>query len=96
MSQKHMSIAEFIDEGYLHEVNRRFLHPLGLALEVTVDDDGSTRLSGIQDSREHLDGMIFAEDTLSVEKAQKVEVQEMTRRPFREHALGYWIQPLPE
>lgn len=35
-----MSIAEFQSEGYLQEVNRRFLHPLGLALAV---DSGWTR-----------------------------------------------------
>jgi hypothetical protein len=30
----YMDIAEFQSEGYLQEVNRQFLHPLGLALEV--------------------------------------------------------------
>jgi hypothetical protein len=34
----HMDIAEFRELGYLQEVNRRVLHPLGLALEVTVMD----------------------------------------------------------
>lgn len=37
---KYMDIAAFRGQGYLQEVNRRFLHPLGLALEVTVVDDG--------------------------------------------------------
>lgn len=31
---KYMPIGEFVDGGYLQEVNRRLLHPLGLALEV--------------------------------------------------------------
>lgn len=35
---KRMPVNEFRDDGYLQEVNRRFLHPLGLALEVTVVD----------------------------------------------------------
>jgi hypothetical protein len=30
---ERMAISEFVDEGYLQEVNRRFFHPLGLALE---------------------------------------------------------------
>lgn len=30
----YIDIIEFQDEGYLHELNRRFLHPLGLALEI--------------------------------------------------------------
>jgi hypothetical protein len=35
---KHMPIAEFRSDGYLQELNRLLLHPLGLALEVTVMD----------------------------------------------------------
>lgn len=31
---KRLPVAEFVDGGYLQEVNRRLLHPLGLALEV--------------------------------------------------------------
>lgn len=38
---KHMPIGEFRSEGYLQELNRLFLHPLGLALEVTVMDGES-------------------------------------------------------
>ena len=34
---KYMSIKEFVEEGFLQEVNRQFFHPLGLALEVTID-----------------------------------------------------------
>lgn len=36
---KRMSPAEFRDLGYLQELNRRFLHPLGMALEVEVAVD---------------------------------------------------------
>ncbi len=36
---KKINIKEFREFGYLQEVNRRFLHPLGLALEVVIDDD---------------------------------------------------------
>ncbi len=35
---KRMDIAEFRRDGYLQELNRLFLHPLGLALEVVVED----------------------------------------------------------
>ena len=33
LEQKYMPIKEFRERGYLQELNRRFLHPLGLALE---------------------------------------------------------------
>lgn len=57
-----MDIAEFVRDGYLHEVNRRFLHPLGLALEVTHEDRCSwCKGSGVEPLRltkdcEHCDG----------------------------------------
>lgn len=35
---KRIDIAEFREFGYLHEINRQLLHPLGLALEVVTDD----------------------------------------------------------
>jgi hypothetical protein len=36
---KRMPVREFVETGYLHEVNRRLLHPLGLALEVGRADE---------------------------------------------------------
>lgn len=41
---KKMPVADFVAGGYLQEVNRRLLHPLGLALEVTVAADPVHRL----------------------------------------------------
>jgi hypothetical protein len=35
-----MNIKEFREFGYLQELNRKYLHPLGLALEVTIDEKG--------------------------------------------------------
>lgn len=40
---KHIDIAEFQKLGYLQEANRLFFHPHGLALEVTVVDEGGLR-----------------------------------------------------
>lgn len=39
-SHKKISIEEFQKQGYLQELNRIFLHPLGLALSVIVEEDG--------------------------------------------------------
>ena len=36
---KHIDIKEFRERGYLQEANRRFFHPLGLALETTICDN---------------------------------------------------------
>lgn len=90
-----MPIKDFVDSGYLHEINRRVLHPLGLALEVVEEADGSCSFSGVQDFRDDPEGMVFAEDTLSPEKGAKVALEEAMRLETRHRALGFWIQPVP-
>ena len=34
---KKIEIKEFREKSYLQELNRRFLHPLGLALEIKIE-----------------------------------------------------------
>ncbi len=91
---KNLSIKEFVDGGYLQEVNRRILHPLGLALEVTEDDDGIETITGVWDERADQEGIVFAE--VDLRKVVLVDAEEARRRPVREAALGYWIQPITE
>lgn len=55
----YMDINEFREEGYLQEVNRRFFHPLGLALTVEITDSGEERIGGINDFREDEEGVIY-------------------------------------
>jgi hypothetical protein len=40
MNVKHIDIGEFRQIGFLQEANRLFFHPHGLALEVTMVDEG--------------------------------------------------------
>jgi hypothetical protein len=37
--EKHLDIKKFRDIGYVQEVNRQFFHPLGLALEIKVNEE---------------------------------------------------------
>jgi len=95
MPVKRIDIQEFVDFGYLHELNRGFLHPLGLALEVNFNDDGNAvSFGGVWDSRDDPDGIIFAEDVLDPEKVQRVAEERERRRPARESQMGYWQQPV--
>lgn len=91
---KYMSIADFREIGYLQELNRRFLHPLGLALEVCIENDGSERLGGVWDYRVDPEGIIYG--NLDLGKAQRIAHIEDTRKPIRQNAVGYWIQPVDE
>lgn len=88
---KRMSIAEFREFGFLQEVNRQFFHPLGLALEVVVDDDGGEVLGGIWDYRDDPEGVKFAE--IDLDKLQRVTQLQIEKETARFNLLGYIIQP---
>lgn len=87
---KYMDLQEFREGGYLHEVNRLLLHPLGLALAVGTDGSMS-----VWDYRDDPEGMEFGEALLSAEKAEKVCTELLERRAERIRRLGWVIQPVP-
>jgi hypothetical protein len=92
-----IDLDEFQKFGYLQEVNRQFLHPLGLALEVIVDDDGKVdRLGGIWDYRNDPEGMAFCDLSTkeASEKADRVEAERKRFQKSREERLGFTIQPI--
>jgi len=60
---KRIDIKEFREAGYLQEANRQFFHPLGLALEVVISDDGTEKIGGIWDYRDDPEGIVFYELT---------------------------------
>ena len=94
---KRIDVAEFRKRGYLQEMNRQFLHPLGMAIEVIVDDDGNERFGGVWDYRDDEEGMSYGD--LGVDDAIKgrmVEVEMKEKAATRLKLLGYVIQPLPE
>jgi len=98
MSIKRMDLNEFVDFGYLQELNRQFLHPLGLALEVIQEDDGSiSGFGGVWDYRDDPEGMIFGEEMMDegfTEKFMRVD-REWTRMGInRKESLGYMVQPM--
>lgn len=71
---KRIDLTEFRDLGFLQEVNRKFFHPLGLALEVYVNEDGTVdSLGGIWDYRDDEEGMFFEKSMVKKEKIDYVE-----------------------
>jgi hypothetical protein len=56
-----IDLKEFRDFGYLQELNRRFLHPLGLALVMAQKEDGTLSILGIQDGRDDPEGIVFSD-----------------------------------
>ena len=86
---KYISATELINVGYLQEVSRCFLHPLGLALEVSLPD----QTLRIQDHRDDPEGVSFAEGIIDREKATRIWDMKADRSDVRQKALGYRVQP---
>lgn len=96
-----MDLKAFRSEGYLLEANRQFFHPLGLTLGVQreLNDDGTLGdVIGlvVEDFRDDPEGCRFELTPNDLELASNVHREILLRRPVREAALGYWIEPFPE
>lgn len=98
---KRIDIKEFREKGYLQELNRRFLHPLGLALEIVVDENGTEKLGGIWDSRDEKDGIYYDISNSDLERKEKfnknkdfIDNEFEKRSEGRINSLGFFIEPL--
>jgi len=95
MAIKRMTVKEFRRLGFLQELNRQFLHPLGLALEVIVNEDGSESLGEVWDYRSDEEGIRFAEFSESdISRGELIEEMQRSKAMKRESLLGYNVQPL--
>lgn len=103
MSVKRMNVKEFREKGYLQELNRQFLHPLGLAMEITIEEDGSERLGGIWDYRNDPEGLMYDLASSSKsrikefkKKATYIEKLRQQKALTRMKQLGFIIEPIEE
>lgn len=89
-----MTAREFQEFGLLQEVNRRFLHPMGLALEIIVEEDGSARFGEVWDYRDDPEGIIFSDlsDVGSRTRAERVANLQRQMADTRRQRLGYVVQ----
>lgn len=95
--KKRIDVKEFREFGYLQELNRLFLHPLGLALEVIVDDESESEIiNGIWDCRDDPEGIIFHDSVLKKEsfkeKKERVQKEMSKRHEYRAKKLGFITQ----
>lgn len=93
-SVKWMDLNEFRDKGFLQEVNRKFFHPLGLALAITIDNKtGSVlNLAGVHDHRDDPEGIYYSEGVIDQQKIDNVKSLFESKRKTREKILGGIIQ----
>jgi hypothetical protein len=85
----YLSAKELRESGLLQEVNREFLHPLGLAAEVDLE----TGVIRIQDHRDDPDGVIFGAGVLDTAKYERFRTFQEQRHAARREALGFVLQP---
>lgn len=91
---KRMNAKEFRELGLLQEVNRQFLHPLGLALEVIIDDETKEETFGeVWDCRDDPTGIVFSPEVDMTWKAVNVAEMIMSRRAARREKYGWYAQP---
>jgi len=99
---KRMSIKEFQEKGYLQEVNRQFLHPLGLALEIIISDDNEPTLGGVWDHREDSEGLYYDLENSNNKRIERFEKNKKfiqnefkTRSSERIKLFNNIIEPIP-
>lgn len=88
-----------VDSGLLFEINRRVLHPYGLALAVTVDTTKETRTAEpmmVWDYRNDPEGIHFGEEDFAMASGRYAVMAETFKNAgkfeVRRAALGYVIQ----
>lgn len=92
--------AEFlVESGLLFELNRRILHPLGLALAVRLADepgaDTDSTVAMIWDNRSDPEGIVFADETFAEGLTKLAKYMKNTgthQLVTRRACLGYRIQ----
>jgi len=99
INAKTISIKEFREKGYLQELNRRYLHPLGLCLAIKLDEFGFESLDRILDYRDDDEGIVFGikesnEERISRFKKNKkfIDQEFETRLKIRSENLGFGIE----
>lgn len=91
---KYLPIQDFIDLGFLQEVNRKTLHPAGLALMIDVPDGSDQTIAHMRiwDCRDDREGALFAPGVISQEKIRSVREIQAQFGPFRAKLMGGSIQ----
>ncbi len=88
---------EFRELGYLMELNRRFLHPIGMALEVVRSESGEERFGDVCDARYDPEGFVYSDDDINlVDKNKAEEFNRLIedKHEARMKSLGYVVQTL--
>lgn len=70
-----LNLRELRDAGYLQEANRRFFHPIGLALALVYGDGVEAEPTGVEvyDYRDDEEGVFYPPARDQIEASQRLE-----------------------
>lgn len=89
---KYLNNSTFDKLGYINEINRLFLHPVGLAM--ILEDGGDIK---ILDCRDRKEGLIFTKIDEQFKAKSELILENYSDRSLpRIQKYGWSIQPLVE
>lgn len=98
---KKINLKEFREKGYLQELNRSMLHPLGLAMSFKINENGEEEFDGIWDYRDNDEGVFYDINSSDVDRKnrfktnEKFIIDELQKRiQPRQEKLGFFIEPI--
>lgn len=92
---QNFPIKQFVDQGWLQEVNRLFFHPAGLALTVKRNPEGEYILGEILDCRhDPAKLLISGSSSEMIKKGIMVSQSVQSSATARVETLGFDIQPM--
>ncbi len=97
--RKRITAKELREMGLLWKINKDILHPLGLALEVVVDEVGGETFGDVWDSRDDPEGFMYDDETWTAGHKKYVRYMEEKgdkARRVRSDKLGFVRQPHPD
>jgi len=100
---EHMDLVEFREKGYLQEANRRFFHPLGLALEIVLSgDERKGYFLRVQDFRNNPEGVCYNIKNSNQERKERFRKnKEYINKQFKKYSkprlklIGSVIEKIP-
>lgn len=85
---------ELLDKGIIQEVNRLFLHPRGMALAVSSDDETNESKLIMLDDRDDDTGFYYPDGVITQEKKKHCLKLHESKVVHRVNNLGYVVQAM--
>ena len=88
-----MTLTALLREGYVQEINRRFLHVLGLSIEPLFDEHGEVINFSVLDARGDPAGIAYSPADVSFAAVQRISSELSAKAESRKSLRGFVWQP---